>query len=302
MAARDRVAGDLGVTDDWPNSGPARLLDFGLPEGFEERWTTRRYGPALAVRGRRGWTRSTSSCTRRSTRRASTSVTCGPWRRLTTSWSRQRGGRGRTIRRKGSWSRWCRRSPTSGSRMPISALRDRLEDGLLRFLWNEWSQLGVLGRVEPAEPVGAGPRGVVGHVVRGRAGRSAAVRRDPRLARAQRAADERPAAADGRSASRRTRRWLAAALAWLVRHRPEARFSGAGERTALHRRGGLFFDAGFPIRTTDEAFAEHGWERPAAAPSGQVLGAGPRVCRSRSASGSGGCSARASAPRPCGTS
>lgn len=50
VVARDRVAGDLGVTRDWLNSGPARLLDFGLPEGFEERWTTRRYGPALTVR------------------------------------------------------------------------------------------------------------------------------------------------------------------------------------------------------------------------------------------------------------
>jgi len=50
LVARDRVAGDLGVTKDWLNSGPARLLDLGLPEGFEERWVTRRYGPALTVR------------------------------------------------------------------------------------------------------------------------------------------------------------------------------------------------------------------------------------------------------------
>jgi hypothetical protein len=50
LSARDRVAGDLGVTTDWLNSGPAGLLDFGLPEGFEERWTTRRYGSALTVR------------------------------------------------------------------------------------------------------------------------------------------------------------------------------------------------------------------------------------------------------------
>lgn len=50
LAARDRVAVDLGVTEDWLNSGPARLLDFGLPDGFAQRWTTRRYGPALTVR------------------------------------------------------------------------------------------------------------------------------------------------------------------------------------------------------------------------------------------------------------
>src|ERR1051325_3043929 len=48
--ARDLVARDLGVEEDWLNGGPAALMDFGLPRGFEERWTTRRYGPALVVR------------------------------------------------------------------------------------------------------------------------------------------------------------------------------------------------------------------------------------------------------------
>jgi hypothetical protein len=48
--AKDLVARDLGVTGDWLNSGPAALLDFGLPRGFEERWTTQEYGPALTVR------------------------------------------------------------------------------------------------------------------------------------------------------------------------------------------------------------------------------------------------------------
>lgn len=50
VAARDRVAQDFGVTDDWLNSGPAELLRFGLPDGFERRWTTQHYGPALTVR------------------------------------------------------------------------------------------------------------------------------------------------------------------------------------------------------------------------------------------------------------
>jgi hypothetical protein len=50
LAARARVARDLGVPEDWLNSGPAAMLRFGLPDGFVSRWTTRRYGPALTVR------------------------------------------------------------------------------------------------------------------------------------------------------------------------------------------------------------------------------------------------------------
>ncbi|HWH94054.1 MAG TPA: DUF6036 family nucleotidyltransferase [Baekduia sp.] len=50
IAARDRVARDLGVSLDWLNSGPAEMLRFGLPEGLEGRWTTKHYGPALTVR------------------------------------------------------------------------------------------------------------------------------------------------------------------------------------------------------------------------------------------------------------
>lgn len=42
-AARD--VGELfGLPPDWLNSGPTDLLQFGLPEGFRERVTTRRYG------------------------------------------------------------------------------------------------------------------------------------------------------------------------------------------------------------------------------------------------------------------
>lgn len=38
------VADALGLADDWLNVGPASLLDFGLPDGFRQRVTTRRYG------------------------------------------------------------------------------------------------------------------------------------------------------------------------------------------------------------------------------------------------------------------
>ena len=50
LSARDRVARDRGVPDDWLNSGPAEMLRLGLPQGFAERWTTQRYGVALTVR------------------------------------------------------------------------------------------------------------------------------------------------------------------------------------------------------------------------------------------------------------
>ncbi len=50
IVAVQRVARDFDVSDDWLNSGPADMLRFGLPAGFESRWETRSYGPALRVR------------------------------------------------------------------------------------------------------------------------------------------------------------------------------------------------------------------------------------------------------------
>jgi len=50
VEASDRVARDFGLPADWLNSGPAGLMDFGLPEGFAERVEVREYGPALTVR------------------------------------------------------------------------------------------------------------------------------------------------------------------------------------------------------------------------------------------------------------
>ena len=38
----------LGLADDWLNAGPTDLLDFGLPDGFEDRTTQRTFG-ALTV-------------------------------------------------------------------------------------------------------------------------------------------------------------------------------------------------------------------------------------------------------------
>jgi hypothetical protein len=47
--ARDRVARDFDLDNNWLNSGPTDLLIWGLPEGFLTRTVTRCYGQALAV-------------------------------------------------------------------------------------------------------------------------------------------------------------------------------------------------------------------------------------------------------------
>ncbi len=47
--ARDRVARDFGLDENWLNGGPTDLLKWGLPEGFMGRVVTRRYNEALTV-------------------------------------------------------------------------------------------------------------------------------------------------------------------------------------------------------------------------------------------------------------
>ena len=47
--ARDRVARDFEMDENWLNAGPTNLLRWGLPAGFMTRVVTRRYGQALAV-------------------------------------------------------------------------------------------------------------------------------------------------------------------------------------------------------------------------------------------------------------
>jgi hypothetical protein len=42
--AAAQVAQALGLADNWLNTGPASLMDFGLPSGFEDRITIRTYG------------------------------------------------------------------------------------------------------------------------------------------------------------------------------------------------------------------------------------------------------------------
>ena len=47
--ARDRVARDFDLDENWLNGGPTGLLIWGLPDGFLTRIVTRHYGQALAV-------------------------------------------------------------------------------------------------------------------------------------------------------------------------------------------------------------------------------------------------------------
>jgi hypothetical protein len=49
VAARDRVARDFGLAEDWINAGPTGLLDLGLPDGFLGRVETRSFGDGLTV-------------------------------------------------------------------------------------------------------------------------------------------------------------------------------------------------------------------------------------------------------------
>ena len=49
IEARNQVARDFNLPEDWLNAAPAALLDFGLPEGFLDRLERRDYGDALTV-------------------------------------------------------------------------------------------------------------------------------------------------------------------------------------------------------------------------------------------------------------
>lgn len=49
IAAAEDVGHDLGLQDDWLNSGPAALFERGFPSGIEGRLIRRRYGVALTV-------------------------------------------------------------------------------------------------------------------------------------------------------------------------------------------------------------------------------------------------------------
>lgn len=49
IEARDQVARDFGLPEDWLNAAPADLIDFGLPNGFVDRLERRDYSDVLTV-------------------------------------------------------------------------------------------------------------------------------------------------------------------------------------------------------------------------------------------------------------
>lgn len=49
MAAAKRVQRDFNLPENWLNTGPAPVLDFGLPEGLMKRVETRIYGRSLVI-------------------------------------------------------------------------------------------------------------------------------------------------------------------------------------------------------------------------------------------------------------
>ncbi len=49
MAAAKRVQRDFNLPENWLNTGPASVLDFGLPEGLMKRVETRIYGKSLII-------------------------------------------------------------------------------------------------------------------------------------------------------------------------------------------------------------------------------------------------------------
>lgn len=149
--------------------------------------------------------------------------------------------------------------------MDVAATRQRLLDALLAFAWDEWAQMGVLAAVGRRSPWAQDPEALVLFTLE-------VARADPRLF------DELMdwLVVNGRLLSVRRlhalclddedRALLAAALAWLARHRPHVR-SPAAAGAAPSELVGLFGDA--PITEHDPDFARAGFARARLRPSGK---------------------------------
>jgi hypothetical protein len=143
-----------------------------------------------------------------------------------------------------------------------STTKTGVEDALTRFAWDEWSQMGVLATGGPPRRWAQDPEELLLFTFE-------VARRDPRLF------DEVLdwLLTNEQLVSLRRLRSLAvdpedkalsdAVIAWLARQRPKARFASASRPPPSRALEALFLDDGFPVAHIDEAFAEHGWLRPA---------------------------------------
>lgn len=149
----------------------------------------------------------------------------------------------------------------------ISALRTELNGALLDFAWGEWAQLGVFAAAGPPSPWAQDPEALLLLTLE-------VARNDPRLF------DEvldwiivnepllsirrlRALAVDDED-----QRLLDAALGFAARHRPRARLSPRPRPAPTHLEG-LYHGLSFPIDDPDPAFAEAGFLRPTASPTGK---------------------------------
>jgi hypothetical protein len=142
-----------------------------------------------------------------------------------------------------------------------SAIRTSFEDTLIRFAWEEWSQMGVLATGGPPRRWAQDPEALL--LFTFEVGRSDARLFDEvldwlvtneRLIGVRRL---RSLAVDPEDKALSD-----AVIAWLGRQRPKARFASIPRPPASQAAEPLFLDDRFPIAHVDEAFAEHGWLRP----------------------------------------
>jgi hypothetical protein len=146
--------------------------------------------------------------------------------------------------------------------MPISKIRLEAETALLSFAWEQWAQMGILAPSGRSSPWAQDPEALLVFTFE-------LARADPRLfdevldwlvtneplisVRRLRSLSRDPS----------DTALTEAVLGWLGQHRPKARFSTDAAPEPSGALQLLHADAGFPIRHPDEAFAAHGWLRPA---------------------------------------
>jgi hypothetical protein len=153
--------------------------------------------------------------------------------------------------------------------MSISDLSSRLQDGLLDFAWNEWSQMGVLAAPDRRSRWAEDPEALIVLTLE-------VARRDPRLfgevldwlvvneslvsIRRMRQM----------CTSSQDKRLVEAVLAWLARHRPRSQAPPSGAPSLdLQELEPLYVGLGAPLAAADESFRALGFGSPQLTLSGK---------------------------------